>query len=576
MSKYIGSERFQDSLRFWIVGCSTGEEVYSVTILIAEILGDKFPGADIQIFATDIDTAALNIARKGFYPESAIAEIDPALVKKYFIKHGSTYEVIKSLREMVIFSRHDIASDPPFIRIDFISCRNLLIYFNSDLQKKVFHSFYYSLNPGGILMLGKSESTGNLDTHFETVDKKNKYYRLPNAQKKSVKTILSENFSVQIPRNSGSPVGNEFRLIHQKSRLEEFFDAFAVTDIQMNIFYLHGKIAEYIQLPTGKPKMNLSTMICKMFRSDVRVMTQKIKNGASHAVSPFRKSDGFFVRCNLRKMTDEGHDTGFILLYFENIPEKELPGVSYLDDSCDMRILEIQTELANTKQDLQTVIEELETSNEELQSLNEELHSSNEELQSSNEELETTNEELQATNEELNIAYNELKALYEEREHREKLLIEKTALLTESENMLKALNKNLEARVEKEVAQRLQSELFITKIFETAEVGICLTDSKGCFVKVNKAYMQIYGYTENELLGSPFTIVVPENFRETAMHMHNEFISGKLSEIPAEWLQSSYAVDIIADKFHVPVTGVVLPGAEQALRVSKKGKIGVI
>lgn len=558
LSKYIGSERFQDSLRFWIVGCSTGEEVYSVTILIAEILGDKFPGADIQIFATDIDTAALNIARKGFYPESAIAEIDPALVKKYFIKHGSTYEVIKALREMVIFSRHDIASDPPFIRIDFISCRNLLIYFNSDLQKKVFHSFYYSLNPGGILMLGKSESTGNLDTHFETVDKKNKIYRLPMHRKKVSKPSFPKISVSRYHETVEAQSENDFDSYIRKSRLEEFFDAFAVTDIQMNIFYLHGKIAEYIQLPTGKPKMNLSTMICKMFRSDVRVMIQKIKNGASHAISPFRKSDGFFVRCNLRKMTDEGHDTGFLLLYFENIPEKELPEVSYLDDSCDMRIMEIQTELANTKQDLQTVIEELETSNEELQSLNEELHSSNEELQSSNEELETTNEELQATNEELNIAYNELKALYEEREHREKLLIEKTTLLTESENMLKALNKNLEARVEKEVAQRLQSELFITKIFETAEVGICLTDSKGCFVKVNKAYMQIYGYTENELLGSPFTIVVPENFRETAMHMHNEFISGKLSEIPAEWAvvsKSGRTLKIISTASRVELGG---------------------
>ncbi|MGE4498503.1 MAG: chemotaxis protein CheB, partial [Deferribacterales bacterium] len=560
LDSYINSDRFNDSLRFWIVGCSTGEEVYSITIILAELLGDKLPGTDIQIFATDIDTAALNIARKGFYPESAITEIDPSLVKKYFIKHGSTYEVVKTLREMVIFSRHDIASDPPFIRIDFISCRNLLIYFNADLQRKVFESFYYSLNPGGILMLGKSESTGNIDTHFETADKKNKLYRLPLHQKKVTKQIFPRIAGTRYQETAETHSESDFETYIRTSRLEEFFSAFAVTDLLMNIFYLHGNISEYINLPTGKPKINLSSMICKTFRPDVRVMIQRLKNGASHAFSPFRKMGSSFVRSNMRKMMDGTQDTGFILLYFESIPEDELPGIAYIDDSCDMRISEIQSELANTKQDLQTVIEELETSNEELQSLNEELHSSNEELQSSNEELETTNEELQATNEELNIAYNELKALYEEREQREKLLLEKTALLTESENTLKALNKTLEARVEKEVAQRLQSELFITKIFETAEVGICLTDSKGRFVKVNKAYLQIYGYTEEELLGKPFTIVVPDNFRETALHMHNEFISGKLSEIPAEWEvvnKSGKSMKIISTASRVELGGKI-------------------
>lgn len=530
-----------ESFRVWVAACATGEEAYSIAILLNELFENRHGNVDIQIFATDIDEDALAIARKGVYPEASLSDLPQHLVEKYFRRFGSNFEVTKSLREYVIFSRHDISKDPPFLRIDLISCRNLMIYFKPVLQKEVLSKFYYSLNPKGLLFLGKSETVGDLSPIIKAVDSKLRIYEISETDSKFRRMHMSK-YNYTKKREEIDNATNKFNINNYLSDLTlyEMFDRFIVIDDNYTLYYVHGHINEFMDLSVGAFKSNVMNMLNKAVRAELRGLVQMARESDKIVTGSYKLfktvHDTFYYRLQIKKIKHEDKETGFMIIMLDQLDKDHLPFSICVDnDFKDDRYSQLESELNGTKEHLQTVIEELETSNEELQSLNEELQSSNEELQSSNEELETTNEELQATNEELNTAYVELKQVYEEKDRDQKLLAEKSEALETYKNELLHLNSSLERRVVDEVRQRVEKEIFISKIFNTANVGICLTNSKGEFHEFNEAYRAIYGYEREEMIGKHFSIVVSEEFKAIAKKMHDDFILGIVEEIPTEW-----------------------------------------
>jgi len=539
-ARLIGEKKY--TCRVWIVACATGEEAYSVAMLLAEIYGDKLQDVDIQIFATDIDDSALAIARKGVYSEAAVSDMDSSLLEKYFRRSGSHFEVVKSIREMVIFSRHDIIKDPPFLRIDLITCRNLLIYFKTKLQKEVLSKFYYSLNAKGLLLLGKSETVGEFSSMMHAVSNKLRIYEVSNSDASIRRLHVNDYNSLARKKSDLKTVDNRFSIDKYLSELNFFdlFDKFLIVDDNFSLYYIHGKINDYAEFAHGTFKSNVMNILKKTVRSELRGLIQKARTSNEIIYGNFKEIEDvtrdIYYRLQIKKIQQEAKETGFYIVIIEEIDRASLPHKHLLaSDKKDDAYAQLEMDLNSTREHLQTVIEELETSNEELQSLNEELQSSNEELQSSNEELETTNEELQATNEELNTAYSELKQLYEDKEKSQIMLAEKSEALEKYKNELVVLNTSLEQKVAGEVAKRVEKELYISEIFNTANVGICITNSKGIFTEFNKAYLDIYGYTREELLGKSFTIVVQDEHKSMVSKMHQDFIMGVVDEIPSEW-----------------------------------------
>jgi PAS domain S-box-containing protein len=531
-----------DTIRIWVVACATGEEAYSLAMLLTEALGSNISSVDVQIFATDIDYSGLNIARKGLYSEAAIADMDPAIVEKYFRRSGNNYEVKKSIREMVIFSRHDITNDPPFLRIDILTCRNLLIYFKPELQKEVLNKFYYSINPKGLLFLGKSETIGELSTMIRTVDSKLRIYEISNSDSRLRRMHVNEYGGLKHPSQNTPADRNRFSIDKylNEQGICDFLERFIIIDENYTLYYIHGSVDEFMEISIGTFKSNIMNMFNKSLRAELRGLMQAVSETDEVVEGAFKSFDNgknpLYFRLKIKKVKHEQKETGFFIVVIETLAKDRMPSLMKIEQKNKDEIYnQIELELNSTREHLQTVIEELETSNEELQSLNEELQSSNEELQSSNEELETTNEELQATNEELSTAYVELKQVNEEKDRDQRLLAEKSTALERYKNDLLELNQQLENRIKEEVKHRLEKEIYVSEIFNTANVGICVTNSKGYFTEVNDAYLTLYGYEREELIGEHFSIVVPRDFRSIANKMHEDFILGLTDEVPTEW-----------------------------------------
>ncbi|WP_421134231.1 CheR family methyltransferase [Alteromonas sp. A079] len=397
-----------EPLRLWVVGCATGEEAYSLAIMLTEALGgiDELASGDHQIFATDVDANALAIARKGIYSEASMADVPPLYKERYFKKKSNGYEIIDELKRVILFSGHNIVDDPPFLRIDLITCRNLLIYFEQELQKKVYRIFHYSLRERGYMFLGKSESTSQVTDIFRTVHSQERIF-----QKRSVTSFNPQRFYL-----SGKTVGNSVSDTRPpvddssapklpETFVEQLGDACILVNDNLDIEHSYGKSSTYIKFSKGKPSLNLNEIIIEVFKHEIRPLVYKaIRTKALAEGQPRRLSiegTAYKVRMTVYPISVEEASESFLLVCFNRLGELKEVGEKTLADENSDRVKELEDELSMAREHIQTVIEELETSNEELQSMNEELQSSNEELQSSNEELETTNEELQSTNEEL-------------------------------------------------------------------------------------------------------------------------------------------------------------------------------
>ena len=411
----ILENRPQGPFRMWVPGCSTGEEAYSLAILADQAMQHVSTHPAIQIFASDLDPEAIDIARRGIYPLAALENIDHHLFNRYFNQKEDTAEVKDFLREKIIFARHDLIADPPFAHQDMISCRNLLIYFNQELQSRVIPLFHYVLNSNGYLFLGQSESISQYSDLFEPISKKHKIFKrkqgskgfVPFYRKKQI-SQFHQNGQFKSKQTAVSPQDRMNQAV-----LKLFGPAAVLVNSQLEVVYFRGDTSPYLRPPEGEVNLDVVRMAKAGIRLDLRTLIHRClrekKSFHSGPINPDPEAPDKQIVIHVAPPDGETIDSDLILVAFETLRPyhmKSTPIQASTDE--DPRIYELEQELTDTKEQLQTTIEELETSNEELMSLNEELQSANEELQSSNEELETTTEELQSTNEELNTVNQEL------------------------------------------------------------------------------------------------------------------------------------------------------------------------
>jgi two-component system, chemotaxis family, CheB/CheR fusion protein len=421
-----------DSFRVWVPGCSSGEEAYSVAIIVHELLEESEKNINVQIFATDIDRDAIATARSGTYPLSIAAEVGSKRLKKYFIKKDNLFMIKNDIREMVVFAPHDVLKDPPFTRLDLISCRNLLIYLNSEAQMKTLSNFNYGLNKGGILFLGPSENVGDFIDAFYLVDKKWKIF-------KNVKSTDFVRKYVEVhPISTALPLSNldvkydfkrsenehsilNFRNLVEKELLKMYIPPSAIITDFGEILYIHGRLGSFLEPAPGKAKLNIIDMAREGLKFELNSALQNaISQESEILIEGLRvKTNGGHVYINLTVKPLEIEKTkGLLIVSFQevNLPLDSQESKIKIDMvfKGDEKIRELENELKSTKERLNVSIEEMRSSNEELRSANEELQSMNEEAQSTNEELETSKEEMQSINEELVTVNNELQMKIDE------------------------------------------------------------------------------------------------------------------------------------------------------------------
>ncbi len=413
------AERFGDyegtePIRVWVPGCATGEEAYSLAILIAEAMGglDVVASDAIQIFATDIDEEAMRVGRKGIYPQAATADIPSKYLSRYFEVHGDTVLVKPKLRNFVMFSRHNVFQDAPFLNMDLISIRNMLIYFSTKLQERVLTRLIYSLKRDGILFLGTSETLGHMEDHFVQMSSSARVFQLRGKGRLSPRATEAAFRGGRLPASNS---GDAFSRMPQPVDQWEQFDRLAksvvrdgiVLNREHTVLRVYGDIAPYCMLTSRSFGLSNLSVLKKPFASDAASLALVSLKYDERRQGPWHKLpelDGELVQLSAYPMggVQDGAED-IVLIGFERRVE---PTVEKKDIGDSEYVGYLEEELSRTRDALLVTIEQLQTSNEELQAINEELQSSNEELESTNEELETSNEELQSTNEEL-ITVNE-------------------------------------------------------------------------------------------------------------------------------------------------------------------------
>ncbi len=421
------------TLRIWVCGCSTGEEAYSIAMLIQEYLEMSKLFCKVQIFATDIDARAINQARAGLFPASIAADVTPERLARHFsLEPGNEfYRVKKSIRDMLVFSEQDVIKDPPFSRVDLISCRNLLIYMNAELQRKVIALFHYALNPRGVLVLGTSETVTEQTALFTVLDRKWKIYlrrqdgiRPPRPALVMPATSTADDAGRSRPEqvDKRSDVRDSVRTLTEQSLLAHYVQAAILINRRGDIHYIVGRTGKYLEPAPGDATVNILSMAREGLRRELTTALHKAATRGEAVSQPGLRvrTNGDYITANLTvQPVTGGEESTFgelFLVLLEEVPA-ELPVDAAADDvesgpavpSADsMRIASLEQELRAKEEYLQTTLEEMETANEELRSTNEEMQSVNEELQSTNEELETSKEELQSVNEELATVNAEL------------------------------------------------------------------------------------------------------------------------------------------------------------------------
>lgn len=417
------------TFRAWIPGCSTGEEVYSLGIILRECLEQSGKQIQLQLFGTDIDNHAIEKAREGLFPASIAADVNSERLKRFFIKKGDFYRIHKEIRDYAVFSVQNVIKDPPFSRLSLLCCRNLLIYLNSTAQKRLLPLFHYTLNPDGILMLGSSETIGGHSSLFKTLDKKWKMFKrreVPQALRRMVDFPSGPAYTESTADTPPTPPAlqrTEVGQLMQQALLKDFSPAAILVNGKGDMLYVHGRTGRYIEATSGPPTHNILDQAREGLRIELSAALRQAKASAD-TVTRRRlrvKTNGDTQLIDLHVCPQQAPKelAGHFLVVFEDIDdssseeggEQNAPVASPQES---IRITELEKELQITRESHQTTIEELESSNEELKSTNEEMQSSNEELQSTNEELESSKEELQSLNEELQTVNAELQSKLDE------------------------------------------------------------------------------------------------------------------------------------------------------------------
>ena len=397
-----------DPIRVWVAGCATGEEAYSLAILFREALAHANSVRKVTIFATDIDDRAVKVARAGLYSDAIEADITTTRLEQYFCKEGSRYRVAKSIRDMCVFSTHDLVKDPPFSRLDMVSCRNLLIYFEAPLQQRVISTFHYGLKTNGLLWLGPSETLAASGRLFKPVDKRSRMFRRLDVAAE----IPRPRSNTRTTASSAAQSAEGDSIDAQAARMiAQYAPAYIIFDGQHEIQRFSGSVEKFMQPVSGSASLNLFRMLHAQLRSPVRNLIRK----AIEQQSPVQESANFQIAgkphtVNLiaEPMMEPVGGQRCLMLAFQELPVGATPAISENAGDGDVSADPDHGELLAAREKLQTITEELETANEELQSSNEEFQSVNEELHSTVEELETSKEELSSINEELQTVNAEL------------------------------------------------------------------------------------------------------------------------------------------------------------------------
>jgi len=425
--KLLAEKGPDDQIRVWVPGCATGEEAYSIAIVLRERMIESDVALKVQIFATDIDDHALAIARNGVYPEAIISDLSPERLERYFVKDGSSYRVVKEIREMCIFSVHNVIKDAPFSKLDLISCRNLLIYLDSTLQNRVLLLFHFALRQRGYLFLGPSENITQHPKLFAKIDSRQRLFkaRAVETERPTVEFPLTTSIyrnHLELDRPAGVlPTVKDTVSRRAQRVVDGYAPACFVVDEHYEILHFSGRTGRYLQPSPGVASLNLFSIVEASLRPDLRTVihqafTSGQRNVRENVSLPV---DGGFQSINLIAeplMVSEA-DPKLCVVIMQEVGTLKQLGSTRTEAASDVQkdevIRHLESELIATRERLQTTIEELETSNEEMKSSNEEFQSVNEELQSANEELETSKEELQSVNEELETVNAELNSKIE-------------------------------------------------------------------------------------------------------------------------------------------------------------------
>jgi two-component system, chemotaxis family, CheB/CheR fusion protein len=412
-------------LRVWVAGCATGEEVYSLAMVVREVFGDGFDGGRVQIFGTDVSDTAVGFARRGLYAESITEDVSPARLRRFFVKTSRGYQVTKLVRDMCVFARQDLTRDPPFSRLDLVCCRNVLIYMDTALQRKLLSMFHYALNPAGVLVLGQAESIGYHSDLFAPMNKKNKVYR-----KKAVTStaplmdVFRPSFKTESVESPALRSANETKLVLNDATrilMDRFAPPSVLLDQQFQVVQFNGQTGVYLQPSPGEPTFDVLKLAREGLAHGLRTALQTARKTRKTVKQPglhLRQGDTWQeIDLEVIPVVRQGHPY-YLVLFQTPAPsgraKSHKPATREKKAPPRTRIGKLEDELAATREYLQSTIQEIEAANEELQSANEEILSSNEELQSTNEELDTAKEELQSANEELNTVNDELHARNEE------------------------------------------------------------------------------------------------------------------------------------------------------------------
>ena len=417
------------TLRAWVPGCSTGEEAYSLAMIFKEVVEREKPARNftLQIFATDLDKDAIERARQGFYPANIASDVSAERLRRFFVEDKHGYQVAKQIRQTVIFAPQNLIMDPPFTRLDILSCRNLLIYLSPELQKKLMPLFHYSLTPGGILLLGSAETVGAATALFALIDGKARIYRrLDGALRAEPLAFPISASPVRLPgaelveETAAHKIAPNLQLLSEQLLLQRYVPAAVLTNDKGDILYISGRIGKYLEPAAGKANWNVYAMAREGLRYDLSAAFAKAvreKRTVTRAGVKVETGGGAqVVDVVIEPIQEPEGLRGTVMVVFTDVaaPEAKPPGKLRQTGTSPAALARMEQELRQARDELQTTREQMQTSQEELRSANEEMQSANEELQSTNEELTTSKEEMQSMNEELQTLNQELQSKVED------------------------------------------------------------------------------------------------------------------------------------------------------------------
>ncbi len=504
----LKNKQLSDPLRIWVVGCSTGAEAYSLAITLHESSGKKLSGRLIQIFASDISEPAIAKARTGTYFKSELKNVPESLLKKYFVNVSDGYQVNRQIRDMCVFAHHDFLKDPPFAKMSLVSCRNVLIYMDTFLQRKALTTFHYALKDKGFLFLGKSETTGVVPELFAPFSKGDKVYsRKLNSSSFVQLAKLKKDDSLELTAASRKSdkiqkpqiAQNDLREMAEASLLLEETPPSVVINDQMDIVHIHGTVTPFLEPSPGKPTFNLIKMAKESLAFELRNVLHKVKSTNTTVIKkgiPIRINNRSYVVSIKIKPLEDSIEPHYLVIFRKTAVSHKTKTNTDLtlksSKASDSRRIAVEKELAQTREDMRAITEEQEAANEELQSANEELLSSSEELQSLNEELESSKEETQSSNEELLVANHELLDKQEQ------------------------INAGL-----------LYAESIISTIMEP----LVVLDKVLSVKSVNPAFIKKFNITEAEAIGKFIYEIKNNLFENSLMHSMLDHIISKKSEL---------------------------------------------